>query len=272
MSQKDNTSQPADAANAPQQYLRDLANGSFGLIQYSYLKTSDAAKYVARGIHQSPYTAQVVDATNTVGHGTIAAGKQLYHKIRESPITEQTLQLTQSAVGNLANAGYNAAVATYDAGQQAYQVVATSPLTGPVVRFAGAAIGSTLTWSLMASSVASRAGREVARASCIRSSMWIFNSLHLPNSMRAAAVFTGVRAHDYIASGLIPGLFTAWAIYDGYRVARYCYNMYQDHNKKQFQLQQSDQFEYSVQKWRNFYEDVAAHNRRILFLGMYAPQ
>ncbi|KXJ70030.1 hypothetical protein RP20_CCG025120 [Aedes albopictus] len=173
----------------------------------------------------------VADVTAALGHGAIDAGKQMYHKISENPVGEQTKQLAEAAVGYLAGAG-----------QQAYQFATTSPVTAPAMRFTGAGIGSALTWNLMASSVASRAGRKLARAACIRSATWIFNSLHLPNSMRAAAVLTGVRAHNYIASGFIPGLFTAWAVYDGYRVARYCYDKYQDRNKEQ-PSQQSDLFE-----------------------------
>lgn len=188
------------------------------------------------------------------------ATKYVAREIQESSHTAKVADATKNLYNSVKDG----------AGQQVYQVVTPNPITGPVVRFAGAAIGSALTWNMMATSVASRAGRELVRASCIRNSMWIFNSLHLPNSLRAAAVYTGVNTHNYIASGLIPGLFTALAIYDGYRVARYCYNMYQDRNKGQ--LQGTERFEESAQKWRNFYEDLAAQNSRICFFGMYAPQ
>ncbi|XP_001651551.2 uncharacterized protein LOC5567124 [Aedes aegypti] len=253
--QPENDTSGTTAASSHLQFLSNIAHGSFGMAKYAYHKTGDATNYVVNGIKDSSHTAQVVDASKNV----YSTAKDYHRKISESPITEQTGSALRYMAG-----------ATYNTGLQAYQIVSTNPITGPVLRFAGAAIGSAITLNLMATSVASRAGRELVRASCIRNSLWIFNKLHLPNTLRASAVFAGVSTQNYIASGVIPGLFTAWAIYDGYRVARYCYDVYQD--KERERSQQAERLNEAVQMLFNFPEDLAAQQIRILYFGMYAPQ
>lgn len=123
--------------------------------------------------------------------------------------------------------------ATYKVGKQAYRTIANSPLPGLVVRFPGVTVGTAFAVQLWGSAMGSYAARQVLRAAWIHHFITLHGWLHLPASMRGMAVLSGVRTTQYITSGLIPGLFTAWALYDGYRLGCYVYSQYQEHYNMQ---------------------------------------
>lgn len=166
---------------------------------------SNGAKYI---FHKTK------DASVYVAGKTIDTGKQVYGKISESPVPGQVAQWT------------------FQAGKQAFRgITGTREPEPSVVRFTGATVGSAITVNLWFTGLGSRAAREALRAGCIRSSVRMFSWLHLPASQRAAAVAFGVHANKYISSGIVPGLFTVCAIYDGYRLVRVVYQMYDEKKK-----------------------------------------
>lgn len=172
---------------------------SYG-VKYIYHKTREASTYVARK--------------------TIDTGKQVYGKVSELSVPGQAVQAVKWT---------NSAV---QAGKQAYRSITGTKEPEPsVVRFTGATVGSAVTVNLWFTTLGSRAAREALRAGCIRNSVRMYSWLHLPASLRAAAVAFGVRTNNYIVSGIVPGLFTVWAIYDGYRLVRVVYQMYDEKKK-----------------------------------------
>lgn len=138
-------------------------------------------------------------------------------------------QWTGWTVGVVAGASYKAAKVTAKVGKQAYRTIADSPVPGLVVRFPGVTLGSAIALQLWGTAMGSCVARQALRAACIRHFIGVHSWLHLPASLRATAVLTGVRTSQYITSGIIPGLFTVWAIYDGYRLASFAYNHYYEH-------------------------------------------
>ncbi|XP_065074209.1 uncharacterized protein LOC135698245 [Ochlerotatus camptorhynchus] len=154
----------------------------------------------------------------------------------ESSRMQQMTKLAKGAVqwtgwtfGVIAGASYKAAAVTANVGKQAYRKIADSPVPGLVVRFPGVLIGSAVAIQLWGTVMGSCVTRQVLRATCIRHFIGIHSWLHLPASLRATAVLTGVRTSQYITAGIVPGLFTAWAIYDGYRLASFVYSQYHEH-------------------------------------------
>ncbi|XP_062549821.1 uncharacterized protein LOC134214478 [Armigeres subalbatus] len=159
---------------------------------------------------------------NNLASGSFGLVKKAYHKSEDAVkyVVRETNVMQHSAP-------------IIDVTKKAYNAVKDNapsiPMKGAALGFTTAAIGSAATMNMMVTSAASNVGSKLVRASCIRNSLWLFNKLGLPNAMRAGAVSAGVHANNYIISGLIPGLFTAWAVYDGYRLARFAYNKYQEH-------------------------------------------
>lgn len=132
-------------------------------------------------------------------------------------------------IGIIAGASVKAANVTANVGKYAYRHIADGPVPGLVVRFPGVLVGSAAAIQLWGTAMGSYAVRQALRASCIRQAIGIHRWLHLPASLRATAVLTGVRTSQYITSGIIPGLFTAWAVYDGYRLASFAYRQLHEH-------------------------------------------
>lgn len=88
-----------------------------------------------------------------------------------------------------------------------------------------AIVGAGTTSYLWLGAISSRVAKEALRAGCIRNSLCAMSTLSLP-IQRSTAVWIGVNLNNYIVQGIVPGLFTAWAVYDTYRLGRWAYNRY----------------------------------------------
>uniref|UniRef100_A0A1Q3FSF2 Uncharacterized protein n=1 Tax=Culex tarsalis TaxID=7177 RepID=A0A1Q3FSF2_CULTA len=118
----------------------------------------------------------------------------------------------------------NAIAGLASSGEKPVQVCA-APSWGSLAGTTVAIAGAGTTGYLCLQAISSRVGREALRAGCIRNSLCTMSTLGLP-IQRSTAVFIGTRLNNYIVQGIVPGLFTAWAFYDTYRLGRWAYNWY----------------------------------------------
>ncbi|KAL1374540.1 hypothetical protein pipiens_018023 [Culex pipiens pipiens] len=164
-------------------------------------------------------------------------------QIESTPTNDSSLTTALGAVGNTtyqwagtgAKLARDGTVYCYQKSRNAIVGLATSgeesikadeapswrSLAGTTVAIAGAGTTSYL-WL---GAISSRVAKEALRAGCIRNSLCAMSTLSLP-MQRSTAVFIGTRLNNYIVQGIVPGLFTAWAVYDTYRLGRWAYNWY----------------------------------------------
>uniref|UniRef100_A0A1Q3FRI5 Uncharacterized protein n=2 Tax=Culex tarsalis TaxID=7177 RepID=A0A1Q3FRI5_CULTA len=97
---------------------------------------------------------------------------------------------------------------------------AGAPTAGRMTRFALATVGAAKTGAVWAGPAA---GRTAFRAAAIKGSLKVAVPVGVE---RATAVYVGTRASNYVTGGVIPGVLTALAVYDGWCIARWAYNWF----------------------------------------------